>query len=187
MLVSRYLPTLGFSLWPCAVLLLVFIPVSFWHERNWRRTLAEYAQVRKNAGVSDGEWPPPGMANLMGVQPGLILFACAILGLMVAVAVVAALMWPRTPPGFEHAINPLDLPYVWSMIVAAAAAVIAGVAIALDVARNPWSKVARSVRRAIYAPAEQRSRCFAEALAVDPGITQDAASGTTVDNASRCR
>jgi len=169
-LVSWYLPTVGFSLWPCAVLLLVFIPVSIWHERNWRRTLAAYAVVRREAGAPQGEWPSFGLAHLMGVQPGLVLLVCALLGVMVATAAGAALMWPRTPPGFDLAVNPLDLPYIWSMVVAGTAAVVAGVAIALDLLHNPWSKVAWLVRRAIYTPAEQRARFFAQALEVDPEV-----------------
>lgn len=170
MLVSWYLPTLEFSLWPCVVLLAVFIPVSIWHERNWRRTLADYARVRREAGAPDGVWPSSGLAHLMGVQPGLVLIACGMLGAVVILAAGVALMWPRTPPGFDLPMNPLDLPYVWSMIVAATAAIVAGVAIALDVRRNPWSKVARKVRQAIYARAEQRARLFAEALEVDPEL-----------------
>jgi hypothetical protein len=170
MLVSWYLPTLGFSLWPCAILLLVFIPVSIWHERNWRRTLAVYAVVRREVGATDEDWPSPGLVHLMGVQPGLLLLASTMLGLMVGLAAWAALLWPRTPPGFELPVNSLDLPFLWSMVVAGIAAVIAGVAIALDVRSNPMSRVAYQVRRAIYAPPGERANRFARALIVDPGV-----------------
>ncbi|MDR3687600.1 MAG: hypothetical protein P4L93_11660 [Coriobacteriia bacterium] len=170
MLVSWYLPTLEFSLWPCAVLLLVFIPVSIWHERNWRRTLADYAHARREAGAPPGEWPSAELSRVMGIQPVLVLLACAILGVGVAVAAAAALIWPRTPPGFDLAINPLDLPYLWSMVTAGTAAVVAGVAIAIDVWRNPWSKVARLVRRAIHASPTVRTQLFSAALLVDPEL-----------------
>lgn len=170
MLVSWYLPTVGFSLWPCVVLLVVFIPVSIWHERNWRKTLAEYARARREAGAPEGAWPSASLAHVMGVQPGLILAACGLLAIVVVVAAATALMWPQTPPGFDLPINPLDLPFIWSMVVAATAAIVAGVAIAIDVWRNPWSKVAKPVRRAIYARPDVRAKLFAEALAVDPGL-----------------
>jgi hypothetical protein len=178
-LVSKYLPTLGFSLWPCAVLLLVFIPVSIWHERNWRRTLAAYSLVRREAGAPEGDWPSPDLRHLMGVQPGLVLLVCAILAVMVVIAGAAVLIWPRTPPGFDLPINPYDVPFIWSMIVAGSAAVVAGIAVANDLAHNPWSKVAWFVRRAIYARAEQRAEFFVRAVAVDPEVphvTPDAPS-----------
>jgi hypothetical protein len=183
--VSWYLPTLGFSLWPCVVLLLVFIPVSIWHERNWRRTLASYAVARRDAGATDGDWPSPGLVHLMGVQPGLILLACAMLGLMVGIAAWAALLWPRRAPGFELPVNPLDLPFLWSMVVAGIAAISAGVAIALDVRSNPLSRVAHHVRRAIYASADERSSRFAQALLVDPGVPNPASTpGESVEYSS---
>ena len=171
MLVSWYLPNLELSsLWPCAALLLVFIPVSIWHERNWRRTLADYAEARRKAGAAGGEWPSAALARLMSIQPGLVMFACALLGLGVAVAAATALIWPQTPPGFDLPINPYDLPYLWSMVVAGAAAVVAGVAIAVDVWRNPWSKVAKHVRRAIHARPIVRAQLFSAALKVDPEL-----------------
>jgi hypothetical protein len=176
MLVSWYLPTLGFSLWPCAILLLVFIPVSIWHERNWRRTLAAYAVERREAGATDENWPSPGLVHLMGVQPGLLLLASMMLGLMVGLAAWAALLWPRRPPGFELPVNSLDLPFLWSMITAGIAAVIAGVAIALDVRGNPLSRVAFLVRRAIYVSADERASRFAQALLVDPGVPRQASA-----------
>jgi hypothetical protein len=159
-----------FSLWPCVVTLLVIIPVSFWHERNWRKTLADYSALRREAGAPEGEWPPRGLSNNMGVQPGLILTVCALLAAMTAFSVYAALIWPNRPPGFDMPINPYDLPYLWAMAVAGTATVIAGVAVAMDLARSPWTKVARNVRRAIYAPQAERERRFALALAADPGV-----------------
>ena len=43
-MISLYLPTIDRPLWPCLVLLVVFIPVSIWHEAHWRRTLADYCR-----------------------------------------------------------------------------------------------------------------------------------------------
>ena len=174
MLVSWYLPTVGFSLWPCAALLIVFVPVSIWHERNWRRTLADYAQHRHDAGASDERWPSPELAPLMGVQPWLLLAVSALLSLMVALAVWAALLWPSKPPGFEVPLNPLDLPYVWCMVVAGTAAVVACVAVAVDLLGSPWAGVSDCVRRSMYAPADVRAALFARALASDPGVPRDA-------------
>lgn len=174
MLVSWYLPTVGFSLWPCAALLLVFVPVSLWHERNWRRALADYAQLRRDAGASDERWPAPELARLMGVQSWLLFAVSALLALMVALALWAALVWPSKPPGFEMPLNPLDLPFLWSMIVAGVAAVVACVAVALDLLGSPWARVSTCVRRSMYAPADVRAALFARALASDPGVPHDA-------------
>jgi hypothetical protein len=165
-----YLPTLGFSLWPCAALIVVFIPVSIYHERNWRRTLAAYAQVRRDAGAEDLEWPSAELSHAMGVQLWLVLTATLALATMTGVAVWAAMLWPHTPPGFELPINYYDLPYLWGFVVVGTAAVVAGIAIAVDVGRSPWRGVARKVRRAIYAKPPERERLFALALAADPGI-----------------
>lgn len=170
MLVSWYLPNIEFPLWPCAVLLVVFIPISILHDRNWRKTLADYARLRREAGAPEGDWPSASLARLMSIQPGLIIAVCAVLGIGVAIATTAALMWPQTPPGFDLPINPLDLPYLWSMIVAGTAAIVAGVAIAVDVLRSPWSKVAKHVRRAMYAPPVVRAKLFADALKLDPEL-----------------
>lgn len=167
---SLYLPTVGFSLWPCAALLVVFIPISVYHERNWRRTLAAYAQARCVAGAEDAEWPSSELSHAMGVQLWLVLVATLALAAMTGLAAWAALLWPATPPGFEQPINPFDLPYLWSFIVAGMAAVVAGVAIAVDVGRSPWRGVARAVRRAIYAKPPERERLFALALEADPGV-----------------
>ena len=113
---------------------------------------------------------------MLGVQPGLILLATALLVPVIALGAWAALLWPHTPPGFSLPINPLDLPYLWSMIVAGTAAVVAGAAIAIDVKRNPWSRVAHYVRRAIHASAEQRARLFDAALLGDPGVPHGASA-----------
>lgn len=165
-----YLPTLSFSLWPCVVLLIVFIPVSILHERNWRRTLTAYAQFRRDAGATDADWPSADLARAMGVQVWLVTLPTGMLAIVTGVAIWAALLWPRRPPGFDTAINPFDLPYLWGFIVAGAAAVIAGLAIAIDVGRSPWVGVARKVRRAIYAEPPERERLFALALEADPGV-----------------
>ena len=172
MLVSWYLPTVGFSLWPCAVLLAVFVPVSIWHDRNWRRTLAAYAQARRDAGASAEKWPSGELARVMGVQPWLIFTVGMLLALVVATAAWAAVIWPGKPLGFETPLNPYDLPYVWSMVIAGAAAVVACMAVAIDLSRSPWARVAESVRRSMYAPQDKRAVLFAQAIASDPGIPQ---------------
>jgi hypothetical protein len=102
------------------------------------------------------------------------LFAVSgMLALMVVTAAWAALVWPGKPPGFEVPLNPFDLPYLWCTVVAGTAAVVAGVAVALDLARSPWTRVAHNVRRAMYASADDRARFFATALSADPGVSHD--------------
>ena len=172
MLVSWYLPTIGFSLWPCAAALIVFVPVSIWHERNWRRTLAAYARARRDAGAAEERWPSPELARLMGVQPWLIFSVGALLALGVATAAWAAIVWPGKPLGFETPLNPYDLVYVWSMVVAGTAAVVACMVVAIALSRSPWARVADSVRRSMYAPPDKRAVLFAQAVASDPGIPQ---------------
>lgn len=170
-----YLPTLGFSLWPCAVLLAVFVPISLYHERNWRRTLAEYARMRRAAGATDSEWPPSDARHLLGVQPWLLLVVAALLAAMTASGLAALLAWPHRLPGWEQVLNYYDRPYLSAMSVIGIAAIVAVVALAIDIAHQPWAPVAAKVRRAIYAPAEKRAKLFAAALAVDPGVPQDTA------------
>jgi hypothetical protein len=169
---SLYLPEPEFSLWPCAVLLLIFIPVSIWHERNWRRTLAAYVRARAAAGVNDPDWPSPDLARMMGVQPWLVLTATTLLAFGIAVAAWAALSWPHRPLGFDVPINPLDLPYIWTSVVAGTAAVVAGLAIAYDAWSSPYAGVARKVRRAIYTSGEERERLFSLALDSDPDVAR---------------
>ena len=174
MLVSWYLPIPMFSLWPCAILLLVFIPITLWHERNWHRTLSEYAELRRTAGAPAGEWPSSGLAHLMGVQPGLVLTVSGMLAAITAFGAWAGAIWPRKPFGFGLPVNPYDLPYLWCMVVAGTAAVVAGVAIALDIRSSPWAGVASNVRRAMYAPPAEKERRFALALATDPEVPHGA-------------
>jgi hypothetical protein len=173
-LVSWYLPILRFSLWPCVGLLLVFIPVSIWHERNWRRTLADYAEARRDAGAADESWPSQALRRAMGVQPWLVFAAAGMLAMMVVIAVWAAVVWPGRPPGFEEPVNVFDLPYLWTTAVAGTAAVIAGVVLALDLAGSPWSHVASCVRRSMYASPDTRAALFARALSADPGVPHEA-------------
>jgi hypothetical protein len=173
---SWYLPVPGFPLWPCLVLVIVMIPVSVWHERNWRRTLAEYAALRVEAGVPEGPWPPSDLRVALGLQPWLLLAVAAPLTLMTLVGIVGGLAWPYRPFGFETEMNFYDLPYLWSMIVAATAAIIACVAVAIDLTRSPWRTVAHSVRRAIHATPQVRAELFARALEADPDVIAAKAS-----------
>lgn len=167
---AKYLPDQPQWLWVCGVLLLVLIPVSVAHDRNWRRTLAAYAELRVQAGAPSGKWPRPGQAFLMGLQLWLVLSATSLLAVMTAVAAWAAALWPRRPPGFNLPVNFYDLPYVWALVVVGVATVVAGIALAVGVWRSPWWPVARRLRRAVYAPQERRELLFAEALALDPEI-----------------
>lgn len=170
MFYSWYLPNRPTWTWVCGVLLIVAIPVSVGHDRNWRRTLLAYAEKRREAGAEAGEWPPADLAFLMGLQLWLVALVTGMLAVMTAVAVWAALLWPQRPPGFESPLNPYDLPYVWGVVAAGAAGVVAGVTLAIALARSKWSPVADRIRRAVYAEPGKRDRLFREALALDPGI-----------------
>jgi hypothetical protein len=178
MFLSWYVPIPMFPMWPCPLLILIFVPVSVMHERNWRRTLAHYAERRREAGALEQEWPQGELAIAMSLQPWLVLSATIALALVTGFGIFTAMLWPYKPPGFDLPINPYDLPFLWSMIVAGVAAVVAGLAVAVDVARSPWARVAAELRRAIYASVEEREGRFARALAADPGVAHDApASG----------
>ena len=167
-----YLPTVRAGLWPCVgIALLVFIPVSIWHERAWRRTLAEYGRARAAAGATD-PWPPEGMAMFIGVQPWLVLTVAALLAGMTAVGIGALWVWPRALPLFDGPLNYFDRPYVASMVVAGAAGVVGALALGIDLARSQWAPVARKVRHCTHARPEKRERLFAEAIAVDPGVAR---------------
>jgi hypothetical protein len=166
-----YLPTVEYPLlWPCVgVALLVFIPVSIWHDRAWKRTLAEYGAARVAAGATD-PWPPEGMSALIGVQPWLVFTVAAFLSAMVALGLAALVVWPHRLPFFDGPLNYFDRPYLAAMLVAGAAAVVGAVALALDLARSPWARVAGRLRRATHARPDVRERQFASALEVDPGV-----------------
>ncbi len=165
-----WLPTLGFSLWPCAILLIIFVPISVFHERNWKRTSAEYAVYRAAAGATDGTWPPEDSRIVLGIQPWLLVAVASLLAAMTLTGLATLLVWPHKLPGFDYPINYFDRPYLWCMVVAGTAAVVAALTLAFDIMRNPWSRVANRVRRAIYAKPAARTRYFEEALAADPGV-----------------
>lgn len=167
---NYYLPTIDFSLWPCFWLLLVFIPISVFHDRNWRRVLAEYAEMRREAGAEDEKWPRADLRVILGSQPWLLLTASTLLGAFSAYALWALLQWPRVPAGFDLPINYYDLAYLWTVLVMAVAGVAIGVAISIEGLRSPWAGVAWRLRRSMYAPDEMRTRMLAEAIACDPGV-----------------
>jgi hypothetical protein len=165
-----YLPTVDFPLWPCVGLtLLVLIPVTIWHERAWRRTLAEHGAARSAAGAAD-PWPPEGMGALLGVQPWLLLTAAALLAAMTALGLAALLMWPRKVAFFDAPLNYFDRPYVAATVVAGIAAVVGAVAVAIDLMRSPWVGVARALRRATHAAPEKHAQLMNAALQADPGV-----------------
>jgi hypothetical protein len=168
-----YLPDRPSWLWVCGVLLLVFIPVSVRHDRNWKRTLSEYADARREAGAAAGKWPQADLAFLMGLQLWLVLSVTTMLGLMTAVAAWAAWSWPYRPPGFDLPVNLYDLPWVWSFVVAGTAAVVAGVTLVVAIWRSPWWPVARKIRGAIYADPVRRQEILAEALKLDPELRRE--------------
>ena len=165
-----YLPIPAYPLWPCLVAVIVLIPVSLLHERNWRRTLAAYAELRAQAGVAEGEWPSPDLRVALGLQPWLLVIVAVPLALLTAAGIFAGLAWPARPFGFDVAVNFFDLPFLWSMIVAATAALVATFAVLVDLLRSPWRRVADCVRRAIYASPEVRADLFAKALEADPDV-----------------
>lgn len=165
-----WLPEVRYPLWPCLVLILVFIPISLRHERNWRRTLAEYSAARAQAGATDGVWPPKRIKHLVGIQPWLLFAVAGMLGFVIALAIVGLVYWPHTPPLFYDAINYFDRPYLTIACVIGIAAVAAIVAVAVDISRQPWAPVADKVRRSIYASPEKRAELFSAALRADQGV-----------------
>jgi hypothetical protein len=166
-----YLPTIDYPvMWPClGAALLVFVPLSVWHDRAWKRTLADYGAARTEAGAQD-PWPPVGMSALIGVQPWLILTLAGLLAAMTGVALGALLAWPDKLPFFDYPLNYFDRPYVAVMSVIGIAAVVGAVALGVDLARSPWARTARNVRLATHAKPQKRERLFAAALAADPGV-----------------
>ena len=169
-MITMYLPTMDRPLWPCLVLLVVFIPISVWHEVAWRRTLADYAAVRRAAGAEDDEWPSPELRWALSLQPWLISVAAAMLALMVALGATALLSWPHRLAPFDEVLNYFDRPYLTAMLTAGVAAVVGALALAIDLARSPWNRVAARIRRATHAQPPAREACFSAALRVDPGV-----------------
>ena len=167
---SMYIPTVDHSLWPFAVLIVVFVPLSLWHERNWRATLTAYADARRSAGAAGGRWPSAEMNWVLSLQPWLLLAVALMLGAMVLLGGAAMAVWPHRLIGFDETINYFDRPYLSAMLTAGLAGVIGAVALAVDLWRSPWSGVANEVRRCVYASSEERERRFERALMCDPGV-----------------
>ena len=167
---SMYIPTIDHSLWPFAVLIVVFVPLSLWHEWNWRATLAAYSDARRAAGASDERWPDAEMTWVLSLQPWLLFAVALLLAGMVLLGGAAMAVWPHRMPGFDETINYFDRPYLSAVLTAGLAAVVGAVAVAVDLLRSPWSGVASEVRRCVYASAEERERRFDSALACDPGV-----------------
>jgi hypothetical protein len=172
-MISMYVPTLDHPPWWFLWFIVVLVPISIYHERHWRRTLAAYAQARRDAGASDEPWPSREMRWVLSLQPWLILFAAFWLFAMVALGIAAMVVWPSKMPGFDEVINYYDRPYLSAMLTAGVAAVIGAVALAIDLARSPWAPVAHEVRRCTHARPEERARRFVNALACDPGVPHD--------------
>jgi len=178
---SMWLPTLDYSLWPCMLLLIVFIPVSLWHERAWRRTLAEYAQLRVGAGARDAAWPSQSLRRRLGTQPWLLLAATAPLAAMTALGLAALLAWPKGLPGFDQPLNYFDRPYLAAVSVAAIAAIVAVVAVVVDLLGSPWARVASNIRRAVHARPAEREKRLAAALEADPDVAEARTRAAAVD------
>ena len=179
---------------------MVFLPISLAHERNFRRTVAAYAALRVKGGAevatpaaigsvegaSDGiaeagalaepadQWPSRSLARVLGLQPTLLMTLAVLLGGMTATAIAGVLAWPHALPHFDLAINYYDRPYVWVFSSVGAALTLALAAVAVDLWRSPWARVATNLRRAIHASPERRAALFADALASDPGVTRAA-------------
>ncbi|NTU71841.1 MAG: hypothetical protein HGB10_08500 [Coriobacteriia bacterium] len=170
-MVSMYLPTIDRPLWPCFVLLAVFIPISIWHEIHWRRTVRDYAGKRREVGAT-GEWPTGDVRFALSIQPGLLLFATVLLALMVWLGATALFTWPKKPLLFREPLNYFDRPYLAAMLVAGTAAVVGALALCVDLWRSPWRGVARQIRRAVHARPRARDERMAAALLVDPGVAE---------------
>lgn len=169
-MVTMYLPTVDWPLWPCLVLLIVFIPLSIWHQVHWNRTVAEYAALRRAAGATDEPWPTPDLKWVLSLQPWLLLTVAAMLASMVAMGVAAMVAWPHRLFSAFDVLNYYDRPYLASMLVAGSAAVIGVVALAVDLLRSPYKGVAAQIRRAVHAPQRQHDSRLAAALRLDPGV-----------------
>ena len=169
-MISLYLPTIDHSPWPFAVLIVLLVPLSLWHERNWRATLAAYSHARRAAGASDERWPDAETKWVLSLQPWLVLAVALLLAGMVLLGGAAMAVWPHRMPGFDETINYFDRPYLSATLTAGLAALVGAVALAIDLWHSPWSRVASEVRRCVYASAEERERRFESALACDPGV-----------------
>lgn len=169
-MITMYLPTVERPLWPCVLLLLIFIPISVWHEIHWHRTIAEYAALRRAAGAGDDEWPNSELRWVLSLQPWLLLVVASMLAMMVGLGAAALLAWPHRLPFFSEVLNYYDRPYLTAVLIAGAAAVVGTVTLSIDLIGSSWREVANHIRRAVHAPKATRDRHFALALAADPEV-----------------
>lgn len=170
-MVTMYLPPFEYwPVWPCLTLLVIFIPVSVWHQHHWNRTVAEYAELRREAGAPDETWPPSELKWVLSVQPGLLFAVSALLIVMLGFGFGALIAWPHRLFPWMNILNYYDRPYLATMLVAGSAALVGALALAIDLSRSEWRGVARQVRRAVHAPRRARQERFAAALMIDPGL-----------------
>jgi hypothetical protein len=171
-MITMYLPTIDHPPWFCAVLLVIFIPVSIWHERHWRRTVADYADLRSQAGAADSQWPSADLKLMLSLQPWLVFMAAVLLAAMVVLGAAGLLIWPHKLPFFDGVINYYDRPYLAAMLTAGLAAIVGAVALAVDLWCSPWRDASGLIRRAVHAPQPKRDEFLTAALKVDPGVPE---------------
>lgn len=156
---------------PAAVVVAVLSVAAFFHERNWRRVLAEYADLRRQHGAPAGRWPTFSLQLLLGLKPGLLVLLALICAGGVVIGAWAALAWPQPAPFAVLPVADASLPVVWAATGGAGGFLVALLAVIALVMTSPWSRVSRALHRAIYAKGEQRQELLGEALAADPHIT----------------
>lgn len=159
---------------PAAVVVAVLSVAAFFHERNWRRVLAEYADLRRQHGAPAGRWPSFSLQLLLGLKPGLLVVLALICAGGAVIGAWAALAWPQPAPFAVLPVADANLPVVWAATGGAGGFTVALLAVVVLVATSPWSRVSRALHRAIPAKGEQRLELLGEALAADPQIASAA-------------
>lgn len=145
--------------------------ISFLHDRRQRSTVAEYARRRVNEGATDTAWPDSRVRWALFVNPALLLTGALGIGLIGLLGWLVEFF--RTDP-FHRMPGYEPLPASMSALVAATCALVISAGLQVLAARglrSPHKLMALRIRSAIYAKPEKREALFAEALALDPGLS----------------
>lgn len=153
-----------------AAFVVVMAPVSVAYDRVYRRTIAEYAQLRRDRGASPAAWPPRSLRRHIFLSPMLLLLAA---GAAAALSVLGAVDdYFRTDPlgklpGF------VAEPRLEALVPAVAVGVAFAVvlcALAIRGFASPWWPVQSRLRAAAMARGDRHAQLLQAALALDPEL-----------------
>lgn len=167
----RFFPFVTTCVLGCpGLFLLLVLPVSVYYTRVYREVVAQYAELRREHGCAQCEWPDPKLERDLHTGSGVYLGGGA-LALTLTLLGIFTEIWranaERLTPGYRT-LPPWPLLYVGVALGAVASLWLFRTA---DVrARSPWMPVQRILRKASRKKFDKRRDLLLSALEVDPEI-----------------